>query len=170
VAPRTWLAWHQRLAKRKWPQPPSSVSDELRNLIIRLGTDNPRWGFRRVHGELRRHGHVISTATVRRILRAPGLTPGRRQQAAHKEWTAFLKAPASGLLATDFFHIDTIGLQRPYAPFVMEVRTCTSSHPSTIRTSPLPATRIERGQAVLGLINEYRRAGRPSDKRPADSR
>ncbi|WP_308295193.1 IS3 family transposase [Streptomyces sp. PSAA01] len=45
-----------------------------------LPSKNPRWGFRRVHGELRRLGHAISTATARRILRASGLTPGRRRQ------------------------------------------------------------------------------------------
>ncbi|MCQ4045123.1 IS3 family transposase [Streptantibioticus rubrisoli] len=90
---------------------------------MRLGTDNPRWGFRRGHGELRRLGHTISTATVRRILRAAGLTPGRRGQTARREWTEFLKAQANGLLATDFFHTDTIGLQRLYALFIMEVRT-----------------------------------------------
>ncbi|MEU1630318.1 integrase [Streptomyces sp. NPDC020096] len=64
VWPRTLLAWHQRLVKQKWTQPPSPgrppVSDELRDLII-LGTANPRWGFRRVHGELRRLGHTISS-------------------------------------------------------------------------------------------------------------
>lgn len=61
VSPRTLLAWHQRLVKQKWAQSPSPgrppVSDKLRDLITRLGTDNPRWGFRRVHGELRRLGY-----------------------------------------------------------------------------------------------------------------
>ncbi|MFD0503491.1 helix-turn-helix domain-containing protein [Streptomyces chiangmaiensis] len=56
------------------PQPASPgrppVHDELRDLIIRLGTENSRWGFRRVRGELRRLGHKISPATVRRVLQA----------------------------------------------------------------------------------------------------
>ena len=72
----------------------------------------PRWGFRRVHGELRRLGHIISTATVRRILRAASLNSGQRRQTARREWTEFLKAQANGLLATDFFHIDTMKSHR----------------------------------------------------------
>ncbi|CAG6395273.1 hypothetical protein SCOCK_300082 [Actinacidiphila cocklensis] len=53
ISPRTLLAWHQRLIKKKWTQPPSAgrppVPQELRQLITRLGTENPHWGFRRVH-------------------------------------------------------------------------------------------------------------------------
>jgi hypothetical protein len=115
--------------KDKWTQPASPgrppIPDELCDLIVRLGTENPRWGFRRVHGELRRLGHKVSPATVRRTLRTAGLGPAPRPQSARGEWTAFLKAQAHGLLATDYFHVDTVGLQRLYALFVMEVRTRT---------------------------------------------
>jgi hypothetical protein len=103
VSPRTLLAWHQRLVRKKWTQPPSPgrppLTEELRELITRLGAENPRWGFRRVHGELRRLGHRVSAATVRRVLRGAGLGPPPQRHRARGEWRTFLTAQASGLLA-----------------------------------------------------------------------
>ncbi|MGY0063932.1 IS3 family transposase [Streptomyces sp. LZ34] len=128
--------------KQEWTQSPSTgrppLPEEIRDLIIRLGAENSRWGFRRVHSELRRLGHKVSPATVRRVLRAAGLGPAPRRQPARGEWAAFLKAQANGLLATDLFHVDTVALQRLYALFVMEVRTRTvhilevTAHPTAV--------------------------------------
>ncbi|MEU5646862.1 IS3 family transposase [Streptomyces milbemycinicus] len=101
------------------------LPEEIRDLIIRLGAENSRWGFRRVHGELPRLGHKVGPATVRRVLRATGLGPAPRRQSARAEWAAFIKAQASGLLAANLFHADTVTLRRLYALFVMEVRTRT---------------------------------------------
>jgi hypothetical protein len=67
----------------------------------------------------------VRAATVRQLLRPAGLGPAPRRARADREWSAFPKVQARGLLATDYFHVDTVGLTRLYALFVMEVRTRT---------------------------------------------
>ena len=84
----------------------------VRALVIRLATENPTWGYRRLHGELTGLGYQIGASTVWKILTSSGIEPSPRR--AGPSWTEFLRAQAHAILACDLLHLDTITLRRLY--------------------------------------------------------
>jgi putative transposase len=127
VTPSTLLAWHRRLAakkydtsKRRKPGRPPTVPSIAR-FVVRLARENPLWGHRRIHGELVKLGVTVAPSTVWEILRAAGIDPAPRRSGP--TWRQFLRAQAAGILAVDFLHVDTVLLKRLYVLVFIEHST-----------------------------------------------
>ena len=127
VQPKTVIGWHRRLVARHWTYPPTTQRGrpptlaEIRRLAIRLATENPTWGYRRVHGELCRIGHRIAASTVWTILRTAGIDP--TPQRTGPTWAQFIRTQAKGIIATDFACVDTATLRRFHVLFFIEIGT-----------------------------------------------
>ena len=101
---RKWKRWR---AERGPGRPP--LRDEIIGLIVRLGRENCRSGCVRIPGGLRGLAIRVSASSIRRVLRSHGLGPTPRGGPTGKQ---FITAQAKGILATDFFVVDTTGLNQ----------------------------------------------------------
>jgi transposase InsO family protein len=124
VTPQTLLRWHRALVRRRWTQPRQSpgrppVECRVRELVLRLARENPRWGYPRIAGELLKLGVRVSPSTVRRLLLAAGLEPAPRRSGP--SWREFLRQQAASTLACDFFTVETLTLRRYYMLFFIEL-------------------------------------------------
>jgi putative transposase len=123
ITPATILRWHRQLVRRRWTTPHTragrpAIPAGVRGAIVRLASENPSSGYRRIHGELTGLGYQIGASTVWKILTAAGIDPAPRR--AGPTWAQFRRVQAQAILACDVFHLDTITLHRLYAFFVIE--------------------------------------------------
>src|SRR6266545_3192675 len=123
VSPQTLLRWHRALVARKWTYrrrlPGRPLLDPaLRQLVLRLARENSRWGCVRIQGELRKLGIGVGATTIRSILRRSGFGPAPRRQGP--SWREFLRTQAQGMVACDFFTVETAWLRTLYVLFVIE--------------------------------------------------
>lgn len=101
VTPGTLLAWHRRFIAAKWDYSARRRTGRLptraavKTLVLRLAREDPRWGHRRIQGELARCGHRIAASTVWEIPNAAGVDPAPRRTSP--TWREFLtvQAPTS---------------------------------------------------------------------------
>jgi len=90
-------------------------------LILRLARENPHWGYRRIVGELKGLGVLVSPTTVRKVLIEAGLLPAPER--GRLSWQAFLRQQAATTLACDFLTVETAFLQRIYVLFFISLAT-----------------------------------------------
>lgn len=124
VSPQMLLRWQRELVRMKWTyrrrragRP--SLDRERRELVLRLARENPRWGCVRIQGELRKLGIWVGATTIRSIIRRSGLGPAPRR--AGPSWAEFLRAQAQGMVACDFFTVETVWLRTLYVLFWIEL-------------------------------------------------
>ena len=90
----------------------------MRALVVQMARNNPGWGYRRIHGELAGLGHKLAPSTVWQLLEDAGIGPAPAR--SRETWRTFLEAQAETILATDFFHVDTVVRHRLYVLFFIE--------------------------------------------------
>ena len=126
--PDTVLQWHRELVRRKWtfrrrnPGGRPAIPIEIGERILRLARENPRWGHRRIQGELGKLGHAVSASAVRAVLRRHRVPPAPQRRRA-TTWRDFIRQHKVQLLACDFFTVETLFLQTLHVLFFIEVGT-----------------------------------------------
>jgi hypothetical protein len=66
----------------------TTLDEHAQQLIVRLATENPRWGYQRIQGELLHLGVRVSATAIRTTLRRHGLGPAPRRTTT--TWRVFL--------------------------------------------------------------------------------
>ena len=156
VKPETLLRWHRRLVAGAWTYPHRQtgrppLDQEVQQLIVRLAKENPRWGYQRIQGELLRLGVRVSATAIRTTLRRHGLDPAPRRAAT--TWRAFLRQQAAGIVACDFFTVDTIWLRRLYVLFFIELDT-RRVHLAGVTGNPHGAWVTQQARNLLLVLGE----------------
>ncbi|MGA7419709.1 MAG: integrase core domain-containing protein, partial [Acidimicrobiales bacterium] len=142
VQPETLLRWHRDLVRRKWiyanrPGRPGIPAGTV-TIILRLASENPTWGYRRIQGELARMGVALAPSSVWAILHRHKVDPSPMRTGP--SWNEFLRSQASSALPCDFFTVDTVLLKRLFVLFFIELHTRRvyvmgiTAHPTGSRT------------------------------------
>lgn len=157
MTPRTLLRWHRELVRSKWARhgkryagrPP--LPEEIQELTLRLARENPRWGNKRIQGELQKLGIRVSATAIRKLLARPGLGPAPLRGGT--TWRQFLAQQASSMVACDFFTVETVWLKRIFVLVFIELAT-RRVHLAGCTTSPDGAWVAQQARNLTFYLDE----------------
>ncbi len=90
-----------------------------------MASENERWGYTRIVGDLAKLRHTVSRSSVMRILKEHGIEPAPERR-KHMPWRTFLRAHWEAIAAADFFTVEVwtkVGLVRHLVFFVLDLAT-----------------------------------------------
>src|SRR5262245_49138382 len=160
VSPDTLLTWHRRLIARKYDghdrrgpgRPPLMAA--IRQLVVRMATENRDWGYARIQGALANLGHDVGRGTIATILKQHGIEPAPERQ-KRPTWQEFLKAHWNVLAAADFFTVEVwtaTGLTRYVMLFVIDLAT-RRVHIAGIASEPDSAWVVQCGRQLTDAVD-----------------
>ncbi len=109
VTPDTILRWHRKLVAAHHTYPHKGrvgrpgIMKAIRELIVRMATENASWGYLRIQGELKKLGHRAGKTTIATTLKDNGIQPSPDRPTS---WRTSLKAHAHAICGMDFFTVD----------------------------------------------------------------
>jgi transposase InsO family protein len=131
VTPDTLLRWYRELVTQKYDgsrrrgvgRPRTAA--EIEQLVVRMASENPGWGYTRIRGALYNVGHEVGRNTIKRILIANGIDPAP-ERGKRMSWETFLRSHWGAIAAADFFSVEVLtgrGLLRYLVLFVIDLKT-----------------------------------------------
>ena len=137
VRPETIFKWHKKLVQKKWNYSNQvkagrrKTKEELTKLIVEMKTINNRWGYRKIMGELKKIGIIISKTTIAKILKDNGFVPNNTRDMG---WWDFIQSHGKRIWCCDFFTVETAFLQTFYVFVMIDVETRIIKHVSVTRS------------------------------------
>ncbi len=129
-SPDTFLRWYRTLVNQKYTanrpvgrrgRPKTDLETVV--LVVRMAGENPGWGLRRIVGELKKVGIIVSKNTVARILADHGVEPAPKRG---RTWAMFLSQQWQSMAAADFFTVEILqgwGVRRVHVLLIMRLAT-----------------------------------------------
>ena len=151
--PRPWRC------RGKGGRPP--LAQDIKDLIVKLKTENPLWGARRIKEELRRMGIKVSEPTIQKVLKDSGFHPTGGHPMNLDKWKAAAK---DAIWALDFFFVRTakgvwlnvLLIIDLHTREIMELRACDAWGPSAEWTIRTFASAIHReGRQPEAVVHDH---------------